>query len=130
MVSRPGEFPPAHAGAEQHLAASEPVDATIVLGFKSRHLDAEVPNRLVADYVRRHPGRLIGFAGIDPTDPIEAVDEIKRAREELGMRGIALSPAAQNFHPCHTNAKTCYETAAALELPVLFHGGRKHGSSW
>ncbi len=119
----PGERPPSHAGTEQHLAASDPVDATIVLGFKSRHLDAEIPNNLVADYVRQHPDRLIGFAGIDPTAPQEAVAEMRRCRDELGMQGIALSPAAQNFHPAHTNAKTCYEAAVQLQMPVLFHSG-------
>ncbi|MEE9294563.1 MAG: amidohydrolase family protein [Phycisphaerae bacterium] len=105
------------------MTASEPVDASIVLGFKSRYLDAEIPNRLVADYVRQHPDRLIGFAGIDPTDPSEAVKEMQIARDEFGMRGVALSPAAQDFHPCHTNAKTCYEAAGGLRLPVLFHNG-------
>lgn len=120
---RPGDDPPSHAGAEEHLSASKPVDATIVLGFRSRYLDAEISNDHVANYVRRYPERLIGFAGIDPTDPGEAIAEMRRARDELRMQGVALSPPAQNFHPCHTNAKACYEAAAALDMPILFHSG-------
>lgn len=118
-----GAHPPPHAGVEQHLAANEPVDAAIVLAFKSRYLDAEVPNQLVSDYVRRHSDRLIGFAGIDPDDGTEAVDQIRFAHDELAMRGVGLAPSAQNFHPCHTNAKSCYEAAAALGMPLLFHTG-------
>ncbi len=121
--TRAGTDPPQHAGVEQHQEASKPVDASIVLAFKSDYLGAEVPNRLVSDYVRRYPDRLIGFAGVDPTKPAEAVEELRFAHAELGMRGVSLSPAAQNFHPCHTNAKTCYEAANELDMPVLFHTG-------
>ncbi len=123
----PGDDPPGHVGVEEHLAAAEPVDVAIVLGFKSYHLDSEIPNRYVADYVRQHPDRLIGFAGVDPNKPREAVEEMRVARDELGMQGIGLSPAAQNIHPCHTNAKICYEAAAEMQMPVFFHTGvRNH----
>jgi uncharacterized protein len=119
----PGDDPPPRAGTEKHLAASEPVDTTIVVGFKSAYLGADIPNELVHDYVKQHPGRLIGFCGIDPTDPTTAVAEMRTARDDLDMRGVAISPAAQNFHPAHTNAKTCYDAAADLQMPVLFHSG-------
>ena len=115
-----------HAGVEQHLVAAEPVDTTIVLGFKSAYLEAEVSDEFVAEYVARHPDRLIGFAGIDPADPVEAVRQMGVAHDELKMRGVGMSPAAQNFHPCHTNAKTCYEAASALGMPVLFHTGLRN----
>jgi len=42
------------------------------------------------------------------------------------MCGVALSPSAQNFHPCHTNAKTCYESIVELGMPILFHSGVRH----
>jgi len=47
------------------LVAERGMDKSIVLGFKSRYLRAEVPNRYVADYVKKFPQKLIGFAGID-----------------------------------------------------------------
>ncbi len=111
------------AGAERHFAACEPVDRTIVLGFRSAYLNAEVPNERVAAYVREHPDKLIGFAGIDPTCPREAVEALNSARDELGLRGVSLSPAAQDFHPCASEARKVYEAAAELGLPVLFHAG-------
>src|SRR4051812_10831861 len=63
------------ADADFHWAENAMVDKSIVLGFKSRYLGAEVPNRYVADYVSRFPQKLIGFAGIDPTEP-DAVREV------------------------------------------------------
>ena len=123
---RPGDHPPHHAGAEAHKTAAKPVDTSIVVGFKSLYLEAEIPDKLVADYVRQDPERLIGFSGIDPSNPAEAVRQMQSARDELGMRGAAMSPAAQNFHPCHTNAKTCYEAMTELDMPVLFHSGMRN----
>lgn len=111
------------AGPERHFAACEPVDKTIVLGFQSAYLDASVPNDRVAAYVREHPDKLIGFAGIDPSSPREAVEGIRHARDELGMRGVSLAPAAQDFHPSASKAYKVYEAAAELGLPVLFHLG-------
>jgi hypothetical protein len=107
------------------LSASAPADKTIVMGFKSAFLNAEIPNDVVADYVNTHCDRLIGFAGVDPTDPIQAREELRRAKEELGLRGIALAPGAQNFHPCHTDAKSVYELAQKLAMPVVFHRGMR-----
>ncbi|MFH0981099.1 MAG: amidohydrolase family protein, partial [Planctomycetota bacterium] len=116
------------ATPRQHFEACAPVDRALVLGFKSHYLGAEVSNDMVAAYVREHPEKLIGFAGIDPTRPKEAVAELRRARDELDMRGIVIAPAAQDFHPAHSTAHRLYEVAAELELPVLFHPGLDFGA--
>ena len=107
----------------KHLAATEPVDATIVVGFKSKYLGAEIPNEHLATYVRSHSDRLIGFAGIDPSEPRDAIREMRHAREDLGMPGIAVAPAAQGFHPSDSQAMRVYTEAAALGMPILFHTG-------
>ena len=79
------------------------VDKSIVLGFKSRYLRAEVPNKYVAEYCNRYPQKLIGFAGIDPTEK-GAAGEVKFAKEDLRLRGITISPANQDFHPSDSRA--------------------------
>ncbi len=111
------------ASLARHFAAAEPVDLTFVLGFKSRWLDAEISNDHVASYVRKHPDRLLGFSGVDPSDPIVAIAELTRAREELAMPGLAVAPAAQDFHPSNSNAMQVYAEAAENGMPIVFHGG-------
>ncbi len=111
------------AGTQEHLAATEPVDTTIVLGFKSKYLDADIDNDRVAAYVANHRDRLLGFAGIDPSDPAEAIAEIKRAQDELGMSGVSIAPAAQDFHPSNSQAMKVYEEAALRKMPAVFHTG-------
>ena len=110
------------ADPELHWQQSLAVDKTIVLGFKSRLLKAEVPNSFVADYVRRHPEKLIGFAGIDPADA-SALGDLRIAADELGLRGITLSPSNQAFHPADTRAMNLYAEAERRKMPVLIHPG-------
>lgn len=107
------------ADSARHLEAVDPVDRAIVLAFKSDYLQAEIPNRYVAEYVGRYSSKLIGFAGIDPT--VEGWrDELAVAQEELGLRGVTVSPGLQNFHPADTRAMELYEQCARRGMPVLF----------
>jgi hypothetical protein len=111
------------AGASRHLAAAEPVDHSFVLGFRSHYLGAHIPNEQVAAHVKRNAGRLLAFAGVDPSQPKEAIADLQRAREEWGMVGLSVAPPAQDFHPSDTLAMTVYAEAARLGMPVLFHTG-------
>lgn len=110
------------ADADHHLAQATAVDKSIVLGFKSRYMRAEIPNVYVADYVKRFPQKLIGFAGIDPTED-SAVEEVSLAKTELQLRGITISPANQDFHPSDMRAMDVYAEAEKLGMPVLCHFG-------
>jgi len=108
------------ADPHRHLAASQPVDWTIVLGLRSHWLGANVPNEDIARYVRAHRDRVIGFAAVDPARPRESIREAIRAREELGLQGLCISPAAQDVHPASTSAMKVYAEAMRLRLPVVF----------
>ena len=107
------------ADAVRHMEAVDPVDLAIVLAFKSNYLQAEISNQYVADYVRRYSSKLIGFAGIDPTDA-NCIDELARAQEEMGLKGVTISPALQDFHPCDMRAMKLYDACIRRGMPVLF----------
>jgi predicted TIM-barrel fold metal-dependent hydrolase len=111
------------ASAEQHFISSEPVDKSFVLGFKSRYLSAEVPSALISRYVRQHPDKLIGVAGIDPTNLPEALADLKSAHDEMQMKAITVSPAAQDFHPADSRAMQVFAEAARLNMPVFINQG-------
>ena len=108
------------ADPDHHWAQSGTVDKSIVLGFKSRYLHAEIPNRFVSEYVRRFPQKLIGFAGIDPTEET-ALEEVYTAKEALRLQGLTVSPANQDFHPADSRAMEVYAEAEKLGMPILFH---------
>ena len=117
--------PSPQANAIEHLAASDPVDHSIVLGFKSRYLEAEIPNQYVADYVRRNASKMVGFAGIDPTDP-DWPAELDHAQRELKLKGVTVSPSMQDFHPCDTRAMELYEQCAQRGMPILFQQNHRN----
>jgi predicted TIM-barrel fold metal-dependent hydrolase len=113
------------ANTARHLEAVDPVDRAIVLAFKSRYLEAEIPNRFVADYVRRYSPKMVGFAGIDPTER-DWMEELRIAQEELHLKGVAVSPAMQNYHPTDTRAMRLCEECVRRNMPLVVE--QKHRS--
>ncbi len=104
--------------ADEHHDAMEPVGVAIVHGFESALLDAHIHPQTIAAHVERHPERLLGFAGIDPTQH-RAVQRLEHAVDHLGLVGVTLSPAAAGFHPTDTRAMALFEACAHRRLPVL-----------
>lgn len=107
---------------EEHWAAMASVEAAIVLAFAAPAVGFDVPNEYVADYVRTHPDKLIGFASVDPNDP-HAPDQLEHAVTSLGLRGLKLGPIYQHFDPLGKSALAVYAVAERLGLPVMWHQG-------
>ncbi|HZP61821.1 MAG TPA: amidohydrolase family protein [Terriglobales bacterium] len=66
--------------------------------------------------------RFIGFASVDPARK-GAAKELQQAVEGLGLRGLKLDPALQDFDPHDAGAFAVYEVAESLGIPVLVHTG-------
>ena len=80
-------------------------------------------NDEVADLVKRNGKRFVGFASVDPNTDQEAVSELRRAHDQLGLKGLKLNPAMQEFDPSGTAALKIYKEAEQLEMPILIHTG-------
>lgn len=107
---------------DAHWEAMAPVDRAIVLGFRARHVGVLVPNEYVAEYVARHPAKLIGFCSVDPQDD-DASEQLEYAVRTLGLRGLKVGPLYQNVHPADSRFVALMERADALDIPVLIHQG-------
>lgn len=110
------------ATPELHWAACRKASKTVVVAFDMGHSGAIVPNDFVADYVRQHPEHLIGFASVDPQRP-EALDMLRWAHADLGLRGLKLSSTYQNIHPHDKRAYALYQYCQDNGLPILVHQG-------
>ncbi len=66
--------------------------------------------------------RLIGFASVDPRQA-GAPEKLEHAVSTLGLRGLKLAPAFQEFSPDDPLAFPVYEKASTLGIPILFHAG-------
>ncbi len=105
---------------ERHWEASEEADRVIVFGINSDFLGMNTPNDQIAAYARQHPEKIIGFMSIDPHAP-DALDELERAVNELGLKGIKTSPVYQNYHPDDPKLHEIYQRAVKYNLPILTH---------
>ncbi len=115
-----------------YLQAMEPVDKAIVFNIALRVGDTSgsVPdpkgvegvNEKTARFVAQAPDKLIGFLSVHPDVP-GSLDEIERATQDLGLKGIKLGPNYQRFDPLGDSARAVYRRAEELGLPVLFHQG-------
>ena len=86
--------------------------------------DPDKGNDYIADFVRRYPDRLIGFACIVPRWYKTSVQEVERAVADLNMKGLKLHPAATSWHANSPLVYPVVEKAIELGLPMLFHSGR------
>ncbi len=66
--------------------------------------------------------RFIGFASVDPLAP-GAPKELESAIRALGLKGLKLDAALQDFDLNHPKVFDLYEAAASLRIPVLVHTG-------
>jgi hypothetical protein len=80
-------------------------------------------NAAIADAVRRHPGRLIGFAAINPWWRARALEELKRAREEHGFAGIVIHPILQGFEANDPLVFPLIQAAVESGMIVYVTGG-------
>jgi len=78
-------------------------------------------NDRISSIVERHPDRLIGFANVNPLDPDFAVDELGRAIEQLGLRGLKLHPKVHKYRICDPRTLRVIGRARELDIPVVIH---------
>jgi predicted TIM-barrel fold metal-dependent hydrolase len=131
---RPDRVVEAAVSWDDYLAAMQSVDRACVFGIRFKGGDMPAGregagvqwvgdvNDQTAEFVRSCPSKLIGFMSVHP-DENDAVQEIERCMQDLGLRGIKLGPNYQGFDPLGRNAFRVYEAAQRLHLPILFHQG-------
>ena len=104
----------AAAGIERAVVL--PLDCTTAHGCR-------IPdNEIVAELAAMHE-QFVGFASVDPGLP-DAVKQLQRAVQSLGLRGLKLDPALQQFFPNdRERAFPLYDLCGQLEIPVMLHAG-------
>lgn len=132
---RPDKPMPTGYTWDEYLAVMAPVDRAICFniaadprpempeGLSPRtRATARQINDETAAFVHAYPEKFIGFMALHPHEP-DALGEIERATQELGLWGIKLGPNYQNFDPLGEEAFRVYRRAEELKLPILFHQG-------
>jgi hypothetical protein len=80
-----------------------------------------IPNELVAELVKEHPDRFLGFAGVDPHKGERAVEGLEYAVRELGLRGAMISPWEHLIYSDDERYHPIYEKCVELDIPIWVH---------
>jgi predicted TIM-barrel fold metal-dependent hydrolase len=102
--------------AEVEQCVLLPIDCTSAHGCK-------LPSNETIAWLVKQNSRLIGFASVDPRSP-KAPQDLEYAIRKLGLKGLKLDPALQQFD---LNSKEVaypvYEACSSLNIPVVVHCG-------
>ena len=85
--------------------------------MKSSNLD-------IAELVKKHPSRFIGFGSINPNKDEKYVEEKLKEISELDLKGIKMLPTLQFFNPTENkNFETICEYCEKNRKVLLYHTG-------
>ncbi len=107
--------------------ASEAVDVSFLLGFRSKLLGVDIPNKFIADCSYQYKGSLMGFGSVDPNVD-DIASEAEKIRSEYKLYGFVVSPGGQGFHPTSTSALPLYDYAGEHSMPIIIHNGSPFGT--
>jgi predicted TIM-barrel fold metal-dependent hydrolase len=82
---------------------------------------AKIVNESIAAVVERHSDRFIGVAELPVLAGGEAVDEMDRAVNELGLRAVELYTHMGGMTPDSPSLYPIYERASRWQIPILIH---------
>jgi len=103
------------------------VDRAVV--FPNPNVGDKYPrmNDYIAESVKKHTKRLIGFGRVDPRRG-DAVEELIRIKNKLKLTGLKLHPMVECFRPDHPFFDRFFEKVNELKLPTLIHTGEGFSS--
>jgi hypothetical protein len=86
----------------------------------------ERANLAIAEGVRRHPQRLVGFARVNPKFGSQALRELERCFAEYGFKGLHLNNTNEWFTPLHVKLlapllERCAERGAPVSVHTWFY---------
>jgi predicted TIM-barrel fold metal-dependent hydrolase len=98
--------------------------------YFQHHRNCVAQNNWYIDWCRQYPGRLLGFATVQPLAGQQALDEIKRSVDR-GLCGIGeILPFAQGHQISDDAFLAVVELAISLDIPLCLHGAEPVGPDY
>lgn len=82
-----------------------------------------ITNDQIAQFVRRHPERIVGVAAVNLEKPVEAVRELERAAKELGFKALRVVPWLWKRPPNDRFYFPLYVKCIELNIPFCTQTG-------
>jgi len=133
-----GNLHPELADVEEHLRVMDDVGIDMaVLSIAVSSDDSKVAldeckiwDDRAAEVVRRYPKRFAALAPIPPLGGEKAFNELERAIEKLGLKGVVIRSQVNGLSLDNRELYPFYKRVAALKVPILVHpSGVQQGMS-
>jgi predicted TIM-barrel fold metal-dependent hydrolase len=110
---------------EELLAAMDAagIEASIIAPLKPRSYHLGPENDRVAAAQAAHPDRLVALARVDPWQGEDSLHELRRALDDLHLRGLYLHPYEEHFAANDEIVHPLLGLLRERELPLLLAGG-------
>lgn len=80
-------------------------------------------NDSVVDFVKKFPGKFVGFYGLDPHKGMRAIEDLKYAVNELGFKGAAIDPYLAQIYVNDAKYYPIYAKCCELGVPIIITTG-------
>jgi uncharacterized protein len=99
------------------------IDRVVLLNAARKGIQVRPMNEDLAKILNKYPERFLGFAGFDPNNGAQAVQEIEYAIRELGLSGVKIVASMLELDIDDKAFYPCYAKAEELGVPILAHTG-------
>ncbi|GAA5210760.1 amidohydrolase family protein [Streptomyces thinghirensis] len=82
---------------------------------------AQLTNDRIAEACRRHPKRFVGLAAVALQDVEFSVNELHRAVNELGLKGVIINSHTRGEYLDDPKFEPIFAAAAELDVPLYLH---------
>jgi aminocarboxymuconate-semialdehyde decarboxylase len=97
------------------------IDTAVLTGTVDNLEEAKLFNDECTKVVKAYPKRFVGFASTMPLEGKPAFDELARAKESLGLRGVMISAQVNGHFLDSRELWPFYEKVSELQLPIFVH---------
>ena len=112
---------------DEHYKMLNTASKIIVFGIQAEQTGFNTPNEVIAEYVKRDPARLEGWASVNPTRE-DALEKFRHAIDVLGLKGLKVGPTYQHFDPSDSKYWALFKECEERDLPVMIHMGTTYPS--
>jgi len=131
FTRRPADAVPEQAEAKKekkHGMSMADFVALMDKGGVERGVIGRMPNDMIADIMRAHPGRFLGLASLSPHDGMRGVREFERLIREDGLSGLRFSALYNGIPASDRRYYPFYAKCVELDVPVRIYAGMHYAN--
>lgn len=80
-------------------------------------------NESVIQFVQQYPKKFIGMVGLDPHKGMGAINDLKKAVSEYGLKGAAIDPYLAQLYSNDAKYYPIYAKCCELDIPIVITTG-------